>query len=135
MTLKKSKNSYGVIVLIGEDFDLSKYEQIVAAYPHLTHRYATADYRTLLRVYRSAKSRHISFELTVDDIRAHLPGLCVYCGGKATGLDRVDSKRGYCQENIVPACRRCNIMKTNMALDDFIEHIQTILKHMALEIL
>ena len=43
---------------------------------------------------------------------------CYYCRvdfGKLTGscLDRVDSNLGYHVDNVVPCCRRCNMLKSN----------------------
>lgn len=43
---------------------------------------------------------------------------CHYCDGKlsptTTGLDRADSSLGYTIDNVVPCCRDCNTMKSNI---------------------
>jgi len=76
---------------------------------------------------------------------------CVYCGGQPSnsssiksntksvstyqqqngtfiynGLDRIDSTKGHTRDNIVPCCRICNWMKSNLTLDEFLAHIDRI---------
>lgn len=52
---------------------------------------------------------------------------CFYCKDAlpraGSGLDRVDSSRGYELDNVVPCCTRCNKAKNNMSQASFIEHI------------
>lgn len=42
-------------------------------------------------------------------------GACGYCHRLLTAdevtLDRKDNSRGYTPDNVVPACRRCNVIK------------------------
>lgn len=48
---------------------------------------------------------------------------CFYCNYKDTKLctiDRVDSKETYKEDNIVPSCYICNMMKGVMDLNTFI---------------
>jgi hypothetical protein len=56
--------------------------------------------------------RRISCSLTFDEFCMIRRGPCRYCGGalppKGVGLDRIDAKRGYDADNVVPACARCN---------------------------
>jgi hypothetical protein len=42
------------------------------------------------------------------------------------GIDRVDNKKGYTEENCVSCCGLCNRMKMKMGLSDFAKHIQKI---------
>lgn len=44
-----------------------------------------------------------------------------------SGLDRIDSKKGYTLENILPCCTRCNIIKHTASIDEFFSHIERIL--------
>ena len=46
------------------------------------------------------------------------------------GLDRIDSSKGYTNENTVPACKKCNIAKNDRSVNDFINHIELIYKRM-----
>ena len=71
---------------------------------------------------------------------------CVYCGNvlmneyhrskfyknvgfKYTGLDRIDSSKGYEEGNIVPCCSICNYMKRHHSIDKFIKHITKIVNY------
>ena len=38
-----------------------------------------------------------------------------------TGLDRVDSSLGYEMSNVVPCCKVCNMAKSNMTVEQFID--------------
>lgn len=61
---------------------------------------------------------------------------CFYCGilpaqtkkGQGNGhdfiyngIDRIDSRKGYKIDNVVPCCRKCNVAKNDMSLKDFQE--------------
>jgi len=58
---------------------------------------------------------------------------CFYCGGplskSKTGLDRIDSSKGYLPTNVRPCCKTCNVMKNAHSESFFFSHILTILKH------
>lgn len=40
-----------------------------------------------------------------------------------SGLDRVDSKRGYTLNNVVPACIICNRAKTDLTREEWVAWI------------
>ena len=45
---------------------------------------------------------------------------CVYCGVTGpNGIDRIDSTKGYEDNNCVPACKHCNYVKGNLSMKDF----------------
>lgn len=77
---------------------------------------------------RGAKSRNIEFILTFDEFMKYWQRPCSYCGDDIStiGIDRVNSTYGYIVDNIVSCCSVCNIMKTNMSLDMFINKIEQI---------
>jgi hypothetical protein len=61
---------------------------------------------------------------------------CHYCGcvpGPATwgGIDRLDSHGGYTEENTVPCCTACNMMKGVMKPDVFIKNCKRIAAHVS----
>lgn len=74
---------------------------------------------------------------------------CVYCGAPPSctvkprnddgeplhisSIDRIDSDRGYEDNNIVPACRYCNNAKWRMSASEFFEHVVRIYNHSHLE--
>ena len=39
---------------------------------------------------------------------------CFYCGEESTGLDRVENNKGYTNANVVPCCKECNRLKSNI---------------------
>lgn len=44
-----------------------------------------------------------------------------------SGVDRVDSSKGYEVGNCVPCCHVCNVMKASLSVEDFYSHIEQIL--------
>lgn len=62
--------------------------------------------------YRSAR-RGFDFDLTMEFISNLLKMPCVYClQACSPQLDRRDNLKGYTQDNVVPACKRCNTVKS-----------------------
>jgi len=87
--------------------------------------------------------RQIPFELTFPEFRDIITKNCTYCDtepymttvnkgqtyvfrAKMVGVDRLDNDKGYTKTNCVPCCRTCNMMKKNLSLCDFTEHIYRI---------
>lgn len=99
-----------------------------------------AGFRAVLRVYKySAKERGLDFSLSEDCFRDITQSECTYCGEKPSqfqtrfsefkynGIDRVDNSLGYVEGNCVPCCKLCNRMKDVLSVDDFKDHIRTII--------
>lgn len=92
-----------------------------------------------------AKQRNIVFELSDKDFFDTIVEPCVYCGRtgvsysnppkespwaaqfRYTGLDRIDSSRPYCKDNVQPCCITCNRSKTDMPEDQFFNWIRLII--------
>jgi hypothetical protein len=72
---------------------------------------------------KRANSKGFGFELTEKHFDELVDASCYYCDGTPSGFDRLDSKRGYLLNNVVPCCYRCNMMKHTMSVDDFSAHI------------
>ena len=115
--------------------------------------------RKLYRSYRGgAKKFGRHFDLTIEEFQSITSQDCFYCGSKPTfiaesiwchnlgdenktkhteyvynGIDRIDSSKGYDQDNIVPCCKWCNIAKSNKTAEEFKEHISKMFHHMALD--
>lgn len=85
--------------------------------------------RKLAAYHDKAKKRGFEFSLSRDAFHDLLEGNCHYCGGTGGGIDRVDSKIGYVQDNTVSCCWSCNAMKSNVPYDAWIEHIKKIISH------
>lgn len=89
----------------------------------------------------SAKSRNIQWDLNFYEFLNIVTQDCEYCGQKPTirkqncyeiysnGIDRIDSQQGYTATNCVPCCTKCNYMKLNYPLQDFLDQIEKIYNH------
>lgn len=94
---------------------------------------------------RGAKKRNIEYNLTTEEFDNIIQGSCYYCGDKLTnckkgtgktsgdfqytGIDRIDSSLGYTKNNCVSCCWKCNSMKNNSTIVDFLTHIRKIYQH------
>lgn len=85
----------------------------------------------------SARKKELEFVLTKEEYISITQQSCFYCGGwndekyKFTGVDRIDNSIGYLLSNCIAACSKCNFMKRNMEIHDFLEHIRQIVKNFA----
>lgn len=102
-------------------------------------------------IYGKTKDRHIkdlkcdeNGFINFDDYVKKIDEPCYYCGvvkdsflkDRKTGfllyyngLDRIDSSKGYTNENTVPACKWCNISKSQMTTTEFKEFIIRLHNH------
>lgn len=77
----------------------------------------------------NAKRRKILFKLSKKQLDNLINLPCFYCNSHiGIGVDRKDNDKGYLINNCVPCCPRCNRMKSNLDLADFVEHISKIYK-------
>jgi hypothetical protein len=98
-------------------------------------RYVSPGYRFSILKAKS-KHREVEMGLSFEAYRSLIEGKnCHYCGvsvfSSGSGLDRVDSSKGYVEGNCVPCCYRCNVMKADLNLEDFYEHLELILDYQA----
>lgn len=104
--------------------------------------------RALLWYYkRNAKNRDIEFLLSQEEFKSLIFDCCHYCTAidsmlvftkygaayKHNGVDRVDNTKGYTVENCVSCCKRCNMAKNNMTLEEFKEWIVRVSEHITKE--
>ena len=92
-----------------------------------------------------AVKKQIEMGLTHEDFKTLCSTNCYYCGISAkefrvtddkpkkglmrlnfNGLDRVNSKKGYTLDNVVPCCEDCNKAKRNLEQNDFLNLIKQI---------
>lgn len=100
---------------------------------NILYRYANAK--------NSAKRRKIKFNLTFERFQTITSEPCFYCGfyngyynkKGYSGIDRIDSSKGYTVENSIPCCRFCNCGKNILSLQDFIKHINKITNYFKVE--
>lgn len=97
------------------------------------------------RYVDGARQRNLSWEISPDLFLKLINSKCRYCGaepqfrerhlwnttksGYYTGIDRVDSSLGYTEQNVVPCCSTCNMMKNKLSVNDFKNHIEHIYNH------
>ena len=89
------------------------------------------------RLQRDAKTRNISFEITIEDIhnqynkqkeRCAFTGFEIFFGIDAS-VDRIDSSKGYTIDNIQIVHKTLNIMKRDIPNDEFILWCRAVYKH------
>lgn len=66
-----------------------------------------------------AKSRGLSWDLTLEQFEEFTKLPCYYCQNKlnhnttGSGLDRIDNNKGYSVDNCLPCCSTCNSVRWN----------------------
>lgn len=100
-------------------------------------------------VYRllkcNAERRGIEFNLTFEESVFIASQDCYYCGKAPclvgtkkytvngswlhNSVDRLDSNKGYSFDNCVPACLTCNVAKSEMTVDQYIEHCKRVVNY------
>jgi len=96
------------------------------------NRYMRSPFGRFSQSKYRAKKRGIIFTLTFDQFSNLIKQPCFYCKSKpnsnTTGfwLDRLNNKKGYITNNVVPCCKICNVMKNNLSFNEFKEHISKI---------
>jgi len=90
--------------------------------------------RKLYSIQGNAKERGINILLTEEQIKNILEQDCYYCGQPhANGIDRIDSKRDYSLDNVVPCCGICNVMKNKFSLNVFLDKVNRIYNRFFIE--
>ena len=102
-------------------------------------------------VYRQYKvhagNRGYEFAIEWDDFINITKSDCYYCGAAPknkigrtekkrgngyyvyNGIDRMDNRKGYYLDNVVPCCRVCNRAKDVMGHDEFLNWVKSIYDH------
>jgi len=107
-----------------------------------------ADWKRLRsHVLHKAKMRGFVFDLNLEQVKFLCQQPCYYCkeepenairwrfksrGGivvqykatKYSGLDRLDSSRGYVSGNVLPCCKFCNLAKRDYSIEYFTERLR-----------
>lgn len=85
-----------------------------------------------------SKKRKRLFLISLLTFKELIMSPCAYCGAsnsnfrkglKYNGIDRIDSSLGYVENNVLPCCRFCNRMKSDMILSKFIKQSRKISNH------
>lgn len=98
----------------------------------------------ILGYKRHAKRRGFDFLLSESDVINLIKQNCYYCGDPPlnikktknylngfvySGIDRVNSRKGYTIENSVPCCEQCNKAKMAISKNDFLAWIKKVYNH------
>ena len=114
--------------------------------PWATRHWATTVW---LKARHSSARRGRPFNMTVERFGELMSQPCHYCGGAPStpqcsqpksahrnglrnGIDRVNSSLGYVEGNCVPCCCKCNRMKLDHSVTDFLDHVSAIHNHQTL---
>ncbi len=111
---------------------------VLPEHTSIAHNVYTGEYK------RSARSRHIEFNISFDAFCHLIKSQCFYCGSPPStesknrhkreivmlrvGVDRLNSSLGYTHGNIVPCCADCNWAKSTLSKHNFLEHITKIVR-------
>ena len=106
--------------------------------------YGEASFNSVYSAYKnSAVVRRLDFNLEITFFKKMTQEPCFYCGIEPqqirrsadqngngdyvyNGLDRVDSSRGYSEDNVVACCITCNKAKLNTSQSDFLSWIKRV---------
>jgi hypothetical protein len=107
--------------------------------------YGEARFNGLYLSYkRKATKRNLEFKLSKEEFKLITKMNCFYCGkephqiSKAkesygeyvySGIDRIDSSKGYTADNVVPCCGTCNVAKLAMPREDFLSWVERVYNH------
>jgi len=113
--------------------------------PQSSKKYTQIEYNFKYRILERVKGTDITVNITPDTWFKVASGNCAYCGASPiplkrsarngetplvlNGIDRMDSRKGYIDDNIVACCTTCNVMKSSLSKKEFIEHIGKIYEH------
>ena len=79
---------------------------------------------------KGAQKRNINFALTKTRFNELILQPCFYCNykkeGEVNGIDRLNNNEGYQEDNVVPCCETCNIMKGSQHPQEFIDKLYAI---------
>ena len=99
----------------------------------------------MMNYKNGAKTRRLKYNLTEEQFKEITQQDCYYCGAEPNnksehkghngiyiynGLDRIDNKKGYTIDNVVPCCWICNIAKHNLTLQEFKDWIRKVYKRL-----
>lgn len=76
-----------------------------------------------------SRSRSWSCDLDYEFVKMIISMPCDYCLtiDRFSQLDRKDNSKGYTKDNVVPACRRCNMVKgMYLSYDDMLKVASTL---------
>ena len=115
---------------------------------HILPRGVAACNHVVFQTKRSAIERGYEFAISRRYLKFLHKKNCFYCGNPPStetkpsaaryngeylynGIDRIDNRKGYIEENVISCCSKCNFAKGTMDGAEFIELANKIAKHQA----
>lgn len=100
--------------------------------------YYKSDYGKFIGLKNKAVRTKHQFKLTYDEyIEIIKENKCFYCNESlpeyGSGVDRINSNKGYVQNNCRPCCTMCNRMKSNYTESEFLSQMDKIIKNVAIK--
>ena len=75
-------------------------------------------------IQKRAAAKGLAYDLDQDFLLRLYSSPCHYCGVQGDiQIDRMDNSLGYLKNNCVPACRRCNTVKSSYITADELRRI------------
>lgn len=115
-------------------------------YGHNKKPLGESNKKALIYNYKNnAKYKGLEFDLTDEQIIDMFQSNCYYCGSEPrfvfkrkrsnggytyTGIDRLDSDKGYVIDNVVPCCSQCNFIKNKYHHDEFVQWIKKVYENL-----
>jgi hypothetical protein len=92
-----------------------------------------------LEIIKMTKNKNIKLDLNIEQFSTLIKNKCFYCGDiekfslgsekmtEINGIDRIDSNKGYAEDNVVPCCSFCNYSKNTLSVSKFLRQVFHIL--------
>jgi 5-methylcytosine-specific restriction endonuclease McrA len=89
--------------------------------------------RNAMNEYKGRSRRKgIPYELTGERFEELVKATCYYCGATPNplnGIDRIEPSLGYVDNNVVTACRQCNVAKNDRSQEEFFAWVARLAAH------
>lgn len=120
-----------------KDYNIEKYKNLNCTPTELKFY---SQYKYSDTVIKNKKSFNLSLETFIKLINEK----CYYCGEqpfriryalnkkekqKLNGIDRIDSSKGYEEDNVVSCCTQCNLAKLNYSTEEFLNWIKKVYEY------
>jgi len=135
-----------------KEYKFSNYDMVCNIWRnyHINHRetrnHESAQYALqnthlkLQKMQHGAKYRGLDFNIGEDDAQKMFLQPCFYCNVEAynasksqlCGIDRLYNDEGYEENNCVPCCATCNVMKNSLSVDMYISKLTDIYKFLSM---
>lgn len=108
------------------------------SHPGWIQKYMRTSHGRYNSLKTSARDRNLELNIKETDFVALIEKPCHYCGASlggftGSGLDRLDNSKGYVYGNVVPCCKYCNRVRSNVLTPDEMLAAMAAVKRVRLE--